>query len=416
MKPIHTSCGLLVLLCSITTFAVADSQVISFSGDAPSPRKSVVTSGNNRYMPAGCRFEREVLSGGKQDGVELITLDNGRLRITVIPTRGLSVLRVDDLLHPGFKLGWDSPVKQVVHPKYIDLESRGGLGWLEGFNEWMVRCGLEFAGHPGLDEFTTNTGDTAKMTLSLHGKIGNIPAHHVTATVDTQGDRTQLTVQGEVAEHMFYGPKLTLSTKLVTEPNADWFSIEDTVKNVGGTDQEFQLIYHANYGAPLLEAGAQILVPFKSLTPMNDNAAKHLNSYATYKAPTTSFVEEVFLVEPLAAKGRSLAVLKNAKGDQATSLRWQVDQLPYLTIWKNTAATADGYVTGIEPATGYPFNRKVERKAGRLPKLKPQESRRFALTFQVHFGAEAISTLEKEVQTIQGDRPRNLVPEPPKVD
>ena len=54
-----------------------------------------------------------------------------------------------------------SPVEEIVHPKYIDLESRGGLGWLEGFNEWMVRCGLEFAGHPGEDTFTTNTGGEA---------------------------------------------------------------------------------------------------------------------------------------------------------------------------------------------------------------------------------------------------------------
>ena len=53
----------------------------------------------------------------------------------------------------------DSPVKEVVHPSHIDLESRGGLGWLEGFNEWMVRCGLEFAGHPGTDQFINNTGD-----------------------------------------------------------------------------------------------------------------------------------------------------------------------------------------------------------------------------------------------------------------
>ena len=74
------------------------------------------------------------------------------------------------------RLGWNSPVEEIVHPKYIDLESRGGLGWLEGFNEWMVRCGLEFAGHPGEDTFTTNTGGEASMDLSLHGKIGNIPA------------------------------------------------------------------------------------------------------------------------------------------------------------------------------------------------------------------------------------------------
>ena len=83
--------------------------------------------------------------------MELLTLDNGKLKITVIPTRGMGIL---DVKMDSVRLGWNSPVKEVVHPSHIDLESRGGLGWLEGFNEWMVRCGLEFAGHPGTDQFT----------------------------------------------------------------------------------------------------------------------------------------------------------------------------------------------------------------------------------------------------------------------
>jgi hypothetical protein len=40
-------------------------------------------------------------------------------------------------------MGWDSPVKEVVNPAFINLESRNGLGWLEGFNEMMVRCGYD---------------------------------------------------------------------------------------------------------------------------------------------------------------------------------------------------------------------------------------------------------------------------------
>ena len=117
---------------------------------------------------------KKTLHGGKQEGVDLITVDNGKLSFSVIPTRGMSLLnaRMDDI-----HLGWDSPVKEVVHPKYIRLEDRGGLGWLEGFNEWMVRCGLEFAGHPGTDEFINNTGSPATLNLTLHGKIQNIPAY-----------------------------------------------------------------------------------------------------------------------------------------------------------------------------------------------------------------------------------------------
>ncbi|MGH7456434.1 MAG: DUF4432 family protein, partial [bacterium] len=79
---------------------------------------------------------KKTLHGGKQENVDLITIDNGVLVITVIPTRGMSVF---DVRRGEIRLGWDSPVKEIVHPQFMNLESRGGLGWLEGFNEWMVR-------------------------------------------------------------------------------------------------------------------------------------------------------------------------------------------------------------------------------------------------------------------------------------
>ena len=93
----------------------------------------------------------------------MVEVDNGRLQFRVIPTRGMSVL---DVTLGDVRLGWNSPVKEVVHPSYINLHDRGGLGWLDGFNEWMVRCGLSFAGHPGEDKFINNVGDEATMPLT----------------------------------------------------------------------------------------------------------------------------------------------------------------------------------------------------------------------------------------------------------
>src|SRR5438552_18301564 len=45
------------------------------------------------------------LHGGKQEGVDVIILNNGRLSITVVPTRGMSIARVD---LGDVRLGWDS--------------------------------------------------------------------------------------------------------------------------------------------------------------------------------------------------------------------------------------------------------------------------------------------------------------------
>ncbi|HMY75450.1 MAG TPA: DUF4432 family protein, partial [Blastocatellia bacterium] len=87
----------------------------------------------NLNTPAQWSVQKYVLRGGKQEGVDVIVVNNGKLGFTVIPTRGMNVLKVE---LGDVRLGWDSPVKEVVHPQFINLQSRGGLGWLEGFNEW----------------------------------------------------------------------------------------------------------------------------------------------------------------------------------------------------------------------------------------------------------------------------------------
>ena len=68
-------------------------------------------------------------------------------------------------------VGWHSPVKEVVNPSFIELTGRNGLGWLEGFNELVTRCGYEWVGHPGKD--------TDGTLLTLHGLAANIPASKV---------------------------------------------------------------------------------------------------------------------------------------------------------------------------------------------------------------------------------------------
>jgi hypothetical protein len=318
-----------------------------------------------------------------------------------------------DVTMEGIRLGWDSPVKEVVHPSHIDLESRGGLGWLEGFNEWMVRCGLEFAGHPGTDQFLNNTGDPSTLDLTLHGKIQNIPASSYEVLVDPEPPH-RIRIRGTVYESFFYGPKLKLVTEVSTVPGSDTFRISDLITNEGSSPQEFQLIYHGNYGSSILEEGATVYAPSGTITPMNEIAARSLNSWQTYLGPTKGFTEQVYLLEPLGdGNSSAMALLVNQDADLGTSVRWNVSELPYLTIWKNTASEEDGYVTGIEPATGYPFNRRIERKYGRVPKLAAGESRSFTLDFGIHIGNDQVGELINEATDRQSISPLQVIQEPP---
>ena len=415
---------MIFLFASLWTLCFPCFAVVAQTNTATEIRKLVTSTQQNINLPdlnlnstntelktdAAWHVNKRTLHGGKQEGSELIEICNGKTTLVVIPTRGMSLLSAQS---GDVRLGWNSPVKEVVHPSMINLQSRGGLGWLEGFNEWMVRCGLEFAGHPGKDQFVTNTGDQAEMDLTLHGKIGNIPASEVELIIDIQEPIT-FRLRGVVNEKMFFGPKLKLETEISTQLNSNTFSIRDTITNQGSAVQEFELIYHCNYGNPLLEKGAKVLVPAKKIAPMNANASKVIKNWQTYQGPTPGFVEKVFLVEPLSNdRGQTLTLLHNQAANQGTAIRWSAHDLPYFTIWKNTTATEDGYVTGLEPGVVYPYNRRVERAAGRLPKLNPKQSRTFRLDFSILTTADEVTALKNEIQSIQSTHPLKLTTTPP---
>jgi hypothetical protein len=348
---------------------------------------------------AGWFARKYTLHGGRQEGVDVVEVDNGRLRFLVLPTRGMSVLRVEA---GDVRLGWDSPVTEVVHPKFINLESRGGLGWLEGFNEWMVRCGLEWAGHPGHDKFRNNVGDEFELDLTLHGKIGNTPASEVEVLVE-DGPRPRIHVRGLVLERMFHGPKLSFWTDISTELGSNSLRFDDEITNYGAEEQEFQIIYHANFGPPLLEQGARLVAALGRVGSFNDRAARNVKTFSEFGAPQAGFVEQVYCLHPLAgAEGRTELLLENAGGTRGVSLAFPVQQLPYVTLWKNLAAETEGYVVGIEPGTGFPYTRRLEREAGRVPRLAANETRRFTIEVAIHSDPASVQSATQRIQNIQG--------------
>ena len=118
------------------------------------------------------------LAGGLSDGVDLLTLDNGRMSLDILPTRGMGIWKgtVD-----GIPLKWDSPVERPVHPTFVDPMRRGGIGWLDGFNELICRCGLGWHGAPGNDVIQDADGKVvSEQFLPLHGRIANLAAHRMT--------------------------------------------------------------------------------------------------------------------------------------------------------------------------------------------------------------------------------------------
>ena len=356
-----------------------------------------IDSGVGKTGEVAWSVRKYTLRGGKQAGVDVVEVNNGKLRFTVVPTRGMNV---HELYCGDVRLGWDSPVTELVNPLFINPADRGGLGWLDGFNEWMTRCGYEFAGHPGED------GD--KM-LSLHGKASNLPASKVEVFLRDN----RLHVRGRVEEKMFKFVNFEMVTDISTEIGSTSVRFDDTLTNRGSNPQEFEIIYHTNYGEPLLEKGSRFLAATRSVTPFDERAVEELKDYQVYYAPTKGYGETVYCMELNAgADGRTTVMLQNADATRGVAMSYNVDSLPFFTLWKNTDVGEKGYVTGLEPGSGYPYNRSVERERGRVKKIAPGQARKFQVEVDVLMDAAAVKKTAAGIAGIQGSRKTRINEQP----
>lgn len=333
------------------------------------------------------------LHGGRQEGVTLVEIDTGAMKISVVPTRGMNVLKAEA---GDVRLGWDSPVKEVVNPAFIEQTGRNGLGWLEGFNELVTRCGYEWVGHPGVDDDGT--------MLMLHGLASNIPASKVVLSIDEKPPYT-IRLKGLLREQAFKKVDFLVDTELSTVPGATAFTVHDTLTNNGDYEKEYQALYHSNFGTPLLEEGAKFAAPVREVSPFNDYARQDLASWQTYRGPTRDYDEMVYNVFPYGDEaGNSLAMLHTKNGERAVSMAFNVLQLPAFSLWKNTDTTGQGYVTGLEPGTSFSYNRKYQRPLGLVPRIGPKESREFTITYALLEGKDKVDAALKKIEAIQNGR------------
>lgn len=349
----------------------------------------------------GYAVTKRTLRGGRREGVDVVEVDNGTFRFILVPTRGMGIWKA---WHGPIQLGWQSPVKGPVHPALVHLDEASGLGWLDGFDELMVRCGLESNGAP---EFN----DKGAVRYPLHGKIANIPAHKVELTVD--GEAGQISVTGEVDEARLFGNKVRLTSTVTTRVGQPGLTIVDTVTNLSAEINELELLYHTNFGLPLVSAGAKVVLPVVKMAPRDAVAVGNLGEWDVYGPETPGLGEAVFFFELAAGEdGFTQALLRNADGDQGVSLKFNKNQLPCFTLWKNRQASADGYVTGLEPAINFPNIKSFEKKQGRVALLAPGESRTFEFTIEVHPNAASVAGAEQKIAALQKGVTPTIVPQP----
>lgn len=276
--------------------------------------------------------------------------------------------------YQGTALAWEAS-PGASHPAYYEPQ---GLGWLRSFHGGLIAtCGLTYAGAPTVDE---------GKELGLHGRISNTPASAVWVDGAWHGDEYEMWALGRMRETVVFGENLTLTRRISARLGQSSLTVRDRVVNEGCSTSPFMMLYHCNFGFPLVSEGTELLAPSKSVVPRDAAAAAGLQNYNRYEAPIDGYAEQVFYHEMTADKdGFVTVVLANRGFNNGTGLgayvKYRQAELPRFGQWKMVGAGT--YVTGIEPANCGVEGRDKDRAAGTLQFLQPGEQREFVLEIGV---------------------------------
>jgi hypothetical protein len=344
-----------------------------------------VTAGNGRFS-----LSYKQLDSGRSAGMHCLTIDTGAVVTTILPDRGMGIWKC---WSGDLEFGWQSPVQGPVHPSLVPVHDASGIGWLEGFDELLVRCGLHSNGAP---EFAEN----GTVRYPLHGRIANLPAHRLDVQVDVENGI--LDVIGVVSEARFLVYSLELQTRYRFRVGNPVVEVVDTVTNRSTQAGSMQMLYHINLGQPIVQSGAKIYSPFRILTPRDTRATIGIDRWNQCDGPMSGYQEQVYFMVPLADEQHwTESMLASPDESYGFAVHYDTRTLPFLNIWKNTSAVEDGYVVGLEPATGYPNTRSVEQKGGRIIHLQGGESKSFRLKLQPLATPNEVTQSRSRIERLQ---------------
>lgn len=295
-------------------------------------------------------LRKVTVSEGRARGASVIEVCTaGGLQVDILPDAGLDIGQVRFKgINMTFisKNGFDSPALVNAYENEFLNYFPGGL---------LYTGGLRSAGGANRDGGEWHP---------LHGRFHSLLAEQVSTTVENN----IITVSGVLRETALFGAALEVKRTIQIPVFGTDITVSDVLTNLTHRDEEYALLYHCNFGYPLLSDEAHVELPEdRKTTPRTPFAANLLGNECSVSAPVPNEEERCFFHENME---RTASLVNPAIGTKMT-MRWS-DTLPILVQWRSMAS--GDYALGLEPTNCYIMGRNAERENGTLPVLKPFES------------------------------------------
>lgn len=337
---------------------------------------------NQLYKRVGCAeqvlgIRDYTFHGGKADGLRAMELYNETgMSLTVLPGRGMDIA---NLSCKGVNLSFLSKTG-ITHSTYFTEDKNRGF-FRSFFAGFLTTCGLSYMGASCRDR---------EEELGLHGVISNTPAYEVCPETAWNGENAALRVSGKVKQAQVFGEHLVLHRTVELSGQKNCFTIEDRIENLDFAPAPFMLLYHMNFGYPLLSPHCELKLPSEHVVPRDREATSGLADLYKMTDPVDGFQEQVFFHQMMPfSDGKVHVLLINRKLPMAVELIYRPEDLPNFTQWR--CMKSGEYVLGLEPGNCHVLGRAQAREDKTLPFLAPGEEKVIRLEVCVYSSLKEIS-------------------------
>jgi hypothetical protein len=314
-------------------------------------------------------YQRVQLQEGKGKGNEVLLVRNGcGLSFQISLSRAFDIGLCE--LY-GIPVSWMSAAGPVS-PHFYEKDGRE---WSRGFEGGLLAtCGLTYMGKPNVDE-----GEA----LGLHGRISATPAELLRSEVVPTNTGYTCEFRGRVRQSSASGENIVLLRTIRTAPGSNRISIVDEITNEAFKPVDHMVLYHFNFGFPLVSETCHISIPEAQQRRWIQGDGP-VDGWERFPAP--SDMEPTVLLHEGVQDEQGwvqLAIenqvfLNGQKKHMQVDLRYLRESCPFLTQWRNPAK--GGYVLALEPGNASTEGRATHRQRGTLPRLQAQETRRYEFT------------------------------------
>jgi hypothetical protein len=191
------------------------------------------------------------------------------------------------------------------------------------------------------------------------------------------GDEYNIVIEGKIEETSIFGWNLNLSRRVSSSLGKNQILLHDVVENAGFEPAPHMMLYHFNFGFPLLDAHTQICFPDAKITPREPGLS--MEGLGDWQPPQPGYHERVYYHENLSTSPDKIAAVTvrnpNFPGTNrplTMRLAWETSNLPVLVQWKMPGEGT--HVLGIEPANCHVEGRLAEQARGTLVMLQPGQT------------------------------------------